>query len=197
MTTVFSSLSDLVNLTPVFTPTLVSQHHRIFRCLGLAGPPVLFSLNPSAGPRVSFTIFLPPRETAALHPRPYAAPPPPLLRRPSAAARAPLLLLFAVAPRATLAPRTHRAYAYACAALRRPAPRAAAIPNQCRRGTFPISTCAPLTYSRHCQGSDPFPKLFVQAPSRCSRNCLLGFSSVSSLICKGMAYTLFGDVKFR
>ena len=34
----------------MFTPTLVSQHHRNFRCLGLAGPPVLFSLNPSAGP---------------------------------------------------------------------------------------------------------------------------------------------------
>ena len=34
----------------MFTPTQFSQHHRIFRCLGLAGPPVLFSLNPSAGP---------------------------------------------------------------------------------------------------------------------------------------------------
>ena len=48
--TTFSSLSDLVNITPMFTPTQFSQHHRIFRCLGLAGPPVLFSLNPSAGP---------------------------------------------------------------------------------------------------------------------------------------------------
>ena len=194
--TTFLFRSDPVNVAPIVTPALFSLNHRTFRCLGLAGPPVLFSLNPSAGPRVSFTVFLPPRETAALHPRPYAAPPPPLLCRPSAAARAPLLLLFAVAPRATPAPRTHRTCAYDSAALRRPAPRAAAIPNQRRRSTFPISTRAPLTYSRRCQGSDPFPKLFVQAPSRCSRNCLLCFSSVSSLIYKGMAYTLFRDVKF-
>ena len=182
----------------MITPTVFSPNHRTFRCLGLAGPPVMFSLDLSAGPRVSLTHCI---SSSSRNRRPAPAPvrrsAPPLLRRPSAAARAPLLLLFAVAPRATPAPRTHRTCAYASAALSRPAPRAAAIPNQRRRNTFPISTRAPLTYSRRCQGSDPFPKLFVQAPSRCSRNCLLGFSSVSSLICKGMAYTLFGDVKFR
>ena len=117
--TTFSSLSDLVNITPMFTPTQFSQHHRIFRCLGLAGPPVLFSLNPSAGPtRQLHTVFLPPHETTALVPAPVrraaaaATPAPPLrlsaralhfaaararphssrtllLRRCSAAARAP------------------------------------------------------------------------------------------------------------
>jgi len=54
--TTFQSRSNLVKLTPVITPTFFSPYHRTFRCLGLAGPPVMFSLNPSAGPRVSLSL---------------------------------------------------------------------------------------------------------------------------------------------
>ena len=69
--TTFQSRSNLVKLTPVITPTFFSPYHRTFRCLGLAGPLVLFSLNPSAGPRVSLThCFSSSRETVALHPAP-------------------------------------------------------------------------------------------------------------------------------
>ena len=115
--TKFQSRLDLVKLTPVTTPTVFSLHHRTFRCLGLAGPPVMFSLNPFAGPRVSLTpVSLPPRETAALHPRPYAAPPPPLLRRLSAAARAPLLHRFAAAPQTARPSHARAALLRACAA---------------------------------------------------------------------------------
>ena len=65
--TTFSSQSDLVKVTPVDTPMPFSLNHRIFRCLGLAGPRVLFSLNSSAGPtRQLHTCFLLPREPPPL-----------------------------------------------------------------------------------------------------------------------------------
>ena len=83
--TTFSSLSDLVNITPMFTPTQFSQHHRIFRCLGLAGPPVLFSLNPSAGPTRQSPCFSSFSRTR--RPAPRARTP---LRRRSRAACSPL-----------------------------------------------------------------------------------------------------------
>ena len=68
-----------------------SPNHRIFRCLGLAGPRVLFSLNSYAGPtRQLHTFFLLPRE------------PPPLTHQ-TAAARAQLHRA-----RATPAPHLHR-----------------------------------------------------------------------------------------
>ena len=108
-----------------------SLNHRTFRCLGLAGPLVLFSLNPSAGPRVSLSHCLSSfsRNRRPLT-RPHAAPPPPLQRRPSATASAPLLLCFAAAPRACTRARAAPAPAPRCAALRcpaPPAPRAAAF----------------------------------------------------------------------
>ena len=108
-----------------------SLNRRTFRCLGLAGPPDMFSLNLSAGPRVSLThcssSFSRNRRP---HTRPYAAPPPPLPRRPTTAAHAPLLLHFAAAPRASARARAAPAPAPRCAALRcpaPPAPRAAAF----------------------------------------------------------------------
>ena len=65
--TTLSSQSDLVKVTPVDTPMPFSPNHRIFRCLGLAGPLVLFSLNSSAGPtRQLHTFFLLPRELPPL-----------------------------------------------------------------------------------------------------------------------------------
>jgi len=76
--TTFSSQSDLVKVTLVDTPMPFSPNHRIFRCLGLAGPLVLFPLNSSAGPtRQLHTFFLLSRE------------PPPLTHQ-TAAARAQL-----------------------------------------------------------------------------------------------------------
>ena len=66
----------------MITPTVFSPNHRTFRCLGLAGPPDMFSLNPSAGPRVSLThCFSSFSRNCRPHTRPFAAPPPPLTRR--------------------------------------------------------------------------------------------------------------------
>ena len=130
--TTFQSRSNLVKLTPVITPTFFSPYHRTFRCLGLAGPLVLFSLNSFRGPtRQSQSLFLfllaklPP-----CTPRPYAAPPPPLLRRLSAAARAPLLHRFAAAPqtsRSFTASRARPSHAAPAPLLRSPT-RAQAAP---------------------------------------------------------------------
>ena len=140
-----------------------------------------FSLNPSAGPRVSLThcssSFSRNRHP---HTRPYAAPPPPLPRRPSTAARAPLLLHFAAAPRASTRARAAPVPAPRCAALRcpaPPAPRAAASHVQRRRFAAPphARSSAPLPYSSRSKGSVSLPTPLDQAHSRCSRNCLLGF----------------------
>jgi len=201
--TTFQSRSNLVKLTPVITPTFFSPYHRTFRCLGLAGPLVLFSLNSFRGPtRQSQSLFLfllaklPP-----CTPRPYAAPPPPLPRRPSTAARAQLLPNFAAAPRASARARAAPVPAPRCAALRSPAPpapRAVAFHEQRRRFAAPphARSPAPLPYSSRSKGSVSLPTPFDQAHSRCSRNCLLGLSSISSLICKGMTFTPCCKVKF-
>ena len=84
---VFISIRSGQSYTGDYTDAF-SLNHRISRRLGLAGPPVLFSLNPSAGPtRQLHTVFLPPRETAALVPAP--------VRRAAAATPAPPLRLSA------------------------------------------------------------------------------------------------------
>jgi len=180
--TTFQSRSNLVKLTPVITPTFFSPYHRTFRCLGLAGPLVLFSLNSFRGPtRQSQSLFLfllaklPP-----CTPRPYAAPPPPLPRRPSTAARAQLLPNFAAAPRASARARAAPVPAPRCAALRSPAPpapRAVAFHEQRRRFAAPphARSPAPLPYSSRSRSSVSLPTPLDQAHSRCSRNCLLGF----------------------
>ena len=72
----------------------ISLHHRTFRCLGLAGPPVMFSLDLSAGPRVSLTQYLfllakPPPSHTPVRRSAAATPAPPLCCR-TRAAPAPL-----------------------------------------------------------------------------------------------------------
>ena len=150
---------------------------------------------------VSVTVFLPHAKPSPCTSRPYAAPPPPLLRRLSAAARAPLLHRFAAAPRANARARAAPAPAPRSVALRSPAPpapRAVAFHEQRRRFTAPphARSPAPLPYSSRSKGSVSLPTPFDQAHSRCSRNCLLGLSSISSLICKGMTFTPCCKVKF-
>ena len=126
--TTFQSRSDLVKLTPVITPTVFSLHHRTFRCLGLAGPLVMFSLNLSAGPRVSLSpVSLPPRKTAACT---HARTP---CRRHSRAACSPLQ--DAAAPEAL----------HCAAARARPHLFRAAAPQSLVRPRRACTTCAPLT----------------------------------------------------
>jgi len=122
----------------------------------LAGPTVLFSLNPSAGPtRQLHTFFLSPRETAAPAPAPVrrsaaATPAPPLRRRshstapPPARAHTPLLRCCSAAARAP----TPRLCHPRAAALRRrrPLPTRAAspapicLPHSCIQDRFDPST---------------------------------------------------------
>ena len=116
--TTFSTLSDLVNITPVKTPMHMYLHHRTFRCFRVGGTARFVSLIPPAGPACQPHILLLPTRTAALgrplHRRrracahrstpppllvPCAAAPPPLTRR-SATDRAPTRRLSrAPAPR--------------------------------------------------------------------------------------------------
>ena len=104
------------------TPMLFSLHHRTFRCLGLAGHHVLFSLNASAGPTCQLhMLFLLPRELSP--PRRRCSSP---VRRRSAAARAQLHRASAVAllchrPRAAT-PRLRRACATCAPLTTRPPP---------------------------------------------------------------------------
>ena len=167
----------------------------------MAGPPVMFSLNPSAGPRVSLTpVSLPPRETAALHPAPVrrrhscAAPSLPHARRSCTAspprhrprarspplARARVTLLLRRCSAALRAPKPHLCH-----------PRAAIAVG--------LSPCASRPSPQYCSTSSPSHEFQARfgvlctldsVHTRCSRNCLLGCSSISSLFSKGMAYTL-------
>ena len=107
-----------------------SPNHWIFRCLGLAGPRVLFSLNSSAGPTHQLhTFFLLPREPPPLTHQTAAA------RTHAAAAPRPFPRRACAAPALRLShPRTARSA---------PAPPAAAA--RCPRATTP-STAARL----HC-----------------------------------------------
>ena len=119
----FSTLSDLVNITPVKTPMHMYLHHRTFRCFRVGGPARFVSLIPPTGPACQPHILLLPMRTATLgHPLrhrracahvpppllvPCAAAPPPLTRR-SATDRAPTRRRsHAAAPR-TPAPRSRR-----------------------------------------------------------------------------------------
>ena len=143
--TTFQSRSDLVKLTPVITPTFFSPYHRTFRCLGLAGPLVLFSLNSSAGPtrhcHTTVFIFLANRRPrAAAAPRPYAAAQPPLAHN-------------STVPPPSPCSATARA-------LQRRA-RAAPAPRPCRA----CATCAPLTTRRRHPSLAPPPT----APARLLR----------------------------
>ena len=93
LTTFSSQIRSGQSYTGDYTDGLFSKPSD-FRCLGLAGPPVMFSLNPSAGPRVSLThCFSSSRETVALHPA--------LVRR--SAAATPALSLRRRTPRRLLA----------------------------------------------------------------------------------------------
>jgi hypothetical protein len=93
--TTFQSRSNLVKLTPVITPTFFSPYHRTFRCLGLAGPLVLFPLNSFRGPtRQSHSLFFflhakPPPSHTPVRLSAAATPAPPLCCR-TRAAPAPL-----------------------------------------------------------------------------------------------------------
>ena len=194
--TTFSTLSDLVNITPVKTPMHLYLHHRIFRCLGLAGPLVLFSLNPSAGPtRQLHSVFLPPRETAAPAPPPvrrrraralHCKPPPLLLLCAASRARshnrAPLLLRRCSA--ATLAPPYS---APTPPASRRP--RAAVILVQ--RRLHRCSSCSTPSHCTSLQAKFEVPSTLCPSARQVFEELpLRPFSSFSSLFCKGMAYTL-------
>jgi len=132
----------------------------------LAGPPDMFSLNPSAGPRVSLThCFSSSRETVALHPAP--------VRRSAAATPAPPLRCRTRAAPAPLRRRATRQRSR----TRRACARATASHVQRRRFAAPphARSSAPLPYSSRSKGSVPLPTPLDQAHSRCSRNCLLGF----------------------
>ena len=142
---VFNSQSNLVKVTPVFTPMLFSLNHRNFRCLRVGGPARPVSLIPPAGPACQplFLLFStrttalglslsttrtppPPRQcsplltAAAAGPqrrRLRTAPPPHARRRRTSPAPAPR----SACARATTAPRLRRRYA-AAAPLRRRTP---------------------------------------------------------------------------
>ena len=124
--TTFSTLSDLVNITPVKTPMHMYLHHRTFRCFRVGGPARFVSLIPPAGPACQPHFLLLPTRTAALrrplHRRrracahrstpppllvPCAAAPPPLTRR-SATDRAPTCRRSHAATPRTPAPRSRR-----------------------------------------------------------------------------------------
>ena len=105
--TTFSSQPDLVKLKPVDTPMPISPNHRIFRCLGLAGPLVLFSLNSSAGPTRQSHTFV---SSSSRNRRPCTHARTPLCRRRAlalhcAAARARPHLSCAAAPQSLARPR--------------------------------------------------------------------------------------------
>ena len=178
--TTFHFRSDPVNVAPMVTPALFPLNHRTFRCLGLAGPPVLFSLNPSAGPRVSFTVFLPPRETVALHPAPVrrsaAATPTPPLRCRTRAAPAPLRR------RATDHAPAHRLSRAPEPRSRRPVPRLHRLQAADRAPPSSSSSAACITappapllpIAQAYKTNLKFLPPFARVHAKCSRNCHLG-----------------------
>ena len=180
--TTFSSLSDLVNITPMFTPTQFSQHHRIFRCLGLAGPPVLFSLNPSAGPT---------RQSHCCSSLSRNCRPAPVPVRRSAAARAPPARHSKPPPRPSSSLR-HRTRSPTLAHAA-PAPllrshsraQAAPVPPTRRRSPPPSASLQAPASLLHSTAPLLLPRTSFQARfevlctldsvhTRCSRNCHLG-----------------------
>ena len=176
--TTLSTLSDLVNITPVKTPMHMYLNHRIFRCLGLAGPHVLFSLNPSAGPtRQLHTLFRLPREPsprATAAPRPYAAAQPPLAHNSSAPPPLPCSATArALQRRACAAPAP--CLRHLCAADHAPPPSKSSV-VACSASTpspHAVHLHPPLG-SPHAQGTEltvPLPPCAL-LHSRCSTDCL-------------------------
>ena len=159
------------------TPTLFSLHHRTFRCLGLAGPLVLFSLNLSAGPtRQLHTLFRLPREPSP--PRRRCSSP---VRRRSRAACSPLQA--AAAPELSTAPPPACAptplLRCCSAAARAPTPRLCHPRAAAHRHRRPLHTRAasPAPISLPCssiQDRFEFPPLLIRVHAKCSRNCHLG-----------------------
>ena len=164
----------------------------------MAGPPVLFSLNPSAGPTRQSPCF----SSFSRNRRPASRARTPLRRR-SRAACSPLQA--AVAPELFTAPPpalAHTRARYSCAA----APQPFARPSRaCATHAPPLTTAVGLSPSaskpspQYCSTSSPLHEFQARfgvlctldsVHKRCSRNCLLGCSSISSLFSKGMAYTL-------
>ena len=158
-------------------------------------------------PRVSLTtVFLPPRETAALHPCPFTAPPPPLLRCPSAAAHAPPARHSKPPPRLSSPlsrrPRATPPLLRCCSTVARaPTPRLCHPRAAAHRHRRPLHTRAAspaqisLPRSSIQDRFDP-STLCLRRPQGVRGIAFLGFSSVSSLFCKGMTFTPCCKVKF-
>ena len=205
MTTFSSQIRSGQSYTGVYTDAF-SQHHRIFRCLGLAGPLVLFSLNSSTGPTRQSHTFV---SSSSRNRRPStrartplrrrhscAVPPPPLTRRllatPSrrgaralhcAAARARTHLSCAAAPQPYARPRR------ACATHAPPLTAADGLSPSASKP--PPHSAAPLLLPRaSIHARFEFSPPWVRVPARCSRNCLLGvffvYFSTDTWISKGM-----------
>ena len=179
----------------MFTPTQFSQHHRIFRCLGLAGPPVLFSLNPSAGPT---------RQSHCCSSLSRNCRPAPVPVRRSAAARAPPARHSKPPPRPSSSlrrrPRSPTLAHAALALLLRSHTRAqaASVPPTRRRSPPPSASLQAPASLLHSTAPLLLPCTSLQAKFEVpSTLCLSArqvfeelplrpFSSFSSLFCKGM-----------
>ena len=162
--TKFQFRTDSVNFAPMVTPMLFSLNHRTFRCLGLAGPLVLFSLNSSAGPTRQSHTFV---SSSSRNRRPCTRARTPLRRRHSCVVPPPPLTRRLLAT-----PSRRRARALHCAAARaRPHLFRAAAPQSPARPHRACTTCAPLTtrpppsksYAATCSASTHTPTL-VQPP---------------------------------
>ena len=147
--TTLSTLSDLVNITPVKTPMHMYLHHRIFRCLGLAGPFVLFSLNSSAGPTRQSHRFV---SSSSRNRRPCTRARTPLRRRRSRAASSPLQA--AAAPELSTAPPPARDPT-SPALLLRSRSRAHAAPVPPTRRSSPPPMASPHARSLSCSDLPP------------------------------------------
>ena len=204
--TMFSSQSDLVKVTPVFTPMPMSLHHRTFRCFRVDGPACPVLIIQPAGPACQ-------PHSSLLHANSRArAPAPPPVRRRRARARhskpPPLPISCAAAPlplARNSAARTQpplplsRGNAALAPCLRHPRS-ASHPPRRCSPsppGRLLLSTYVQLPSDTNALDSRTFfrpPHPLVRVHARCSRNCLLGFFfdffSTDSQICKGMVLPL-------
>ena len=182
---VFNSQSDLVKVTPVFTPMLFSLNHRNFRCFRVSGPECPVSLIPPAGPACQPLFLLFSTRTAALglSLSTTRTPPPPRQCSPllTAAAAGPQHRRLRTAPppharrcRASPAPAPGQRLTAPC--LRRPQACAAACLHCRQRVLLDLARVAPPA-PLHARGFEPCSELsppLFWVHSRCSRNCLLG-----------------------
>ena len=194
MTTVFLSFRSGQHYTGVYTDAF-SQYHRIFRCLGLAGPPVLFSLNLSAGPT---------RQSHCCSSLSRNCRPAPVPVRRSAAARAPPARHSKPPPRPSSSLR-HRTrsptLAHAAPALllrSHTRAQAASVPPTRRRSPPPSASLQAPASLLHSTAPLLLPYTSLQAKFEVpSTLCLSArqvfeelplrlFSLFSSLFCKGM-----------